>query len=166
MCFKWFSFSGRGLTDLLQRRIWGDFMRISAFSESKLSFFRFLIIRSESGVLHIGTKWRCFIFAKANASAVFALRATPCQVWKGVCMKHACRRMKRSRDRLYVFFALKSRQKKWGGSFCFRTSPLPERVQISLYANSINCKTAKAWPSHSKLVTIILPCGARLNSGG
>ena len=44
--------SGRGLTDLLQRRNWGDFMRISAFSGSKLSF---LIFSS------YGAKAECFI---------------------------------------------------------------------------------------------------------
>jgi hypothetical protein len=49
-----------------EAEFWGDFMRISAFSGSKLSF----LIFSSYG-------------AKANASAVFALRATPCQVWQG-----------------------------------------------------------------------------------
>ena len=49
-------------------------MRISAFSGSKLSFFHFLIIRSESGVLHIGTKWRCFILWSGSGTMLHLAR--------------------------------------------------------------------------------------------
>ena len=63
VCFKWFSFSGGGLTDLLQRRIWGDFMRIPRILWQKITptlIFHFLIIWAER-MLHSGMKWSCFI---------------------------------------------------------------------------------------------------------
>ena len=114
--------------DLLQRRIWGDFMRINEFSGSKLSFSHHT--ERKRSASYRGWSGRYFIFAKANASAVFALRATPCQVWQGGLwsapsvheailriMKHACRRMKRSLDRLHVFCPKLG--KKMGCKFLF-----------------------------------------------
>ena len=55
--------------DLLQRRIWGDFMRISAFSGSKLSFFSFSHNMSEANASYCGVlAEQCFI-AEWNEAA-------------------------------------------------------------------------------------------------
>ena len=55
----------------------------------------------------------------------------------------ALRTIKRSLFRLHVFLP-KIWAKKWGASYCFRTSNLPEKVQISFLQIEITAKHSRS----------------------
>ena len=92
--------------------------------------------RNKVEMLHIVERQR------NNASSVKAfLWSTPDGVWSDTaCHEAHLRCMKQSLDRLHVFLPKFWQKKKWGGSFLFSTSFLPERVQISLIPIEIIAK--------------------------
>ena len=144
MCFKCFSFSGRGRVNSCSGEFGEILCGFCAFSCRRITIlcgaFKHRQVRCKKKHHPYSRREKTSQVSKANdftrewnerlhkqVGTVFLWRAAVaawrCEVEPDGSVKW---RLASS-----LFFLPEIRAKKWGASFCFRTSPLPERVKIS-----------------------------------